>query len=172
MKDGIYFLTDGLGNKTHAVMPIAVYEELLSLRSMAKGAAGCGGREIYTLRKGAIAARGYPEGPRSAPAFVLIRGSQSALEAVDSLPAHARELREKLIDDGTLRLDPENSCFTLTRDLKLKSPSIAAAVVTGNVRNGLDAWRSDGGFSLKQSGFGVKPRQGRNRGAGKGGRRP
>lgn len=154
---GIYFLTDSSGNKTHAVMPIALYEELLSLLDLAKGPAGRGDREIYTLRKGGITARGYPEGRRSAPSFVLIKGSQASLEAVESLPSHAREVRESLLGDGSLVLDPRAGCFTLERDLKLKSPSLAAAVVTGSVRNGLDAWRSSGGFSLKQSGFGVKP---------------
>ncbi|MGN0908409.1 MAG: DUF4357 domain-containing protein [Succinivibrio sp.] len=164
MKDGIYFLTDGCGNKTHAVMPIAVYEELLSLRELAGSAAARDKSGIYSIRKGGICARGYPEGPRSAPSFVLIRGSQACLEAVSSLPAHARELREKLLGDGTLVLDAANNCFALTRDLKLKSPSLAAAIVTGSVRDGLEAWRSSGGFSLKQSGFGLKPRA-RGRGA-------
>ncbi len=156
---GIYFLTDGSGARTHAVMPIAVYEELLSLKSLAASAAGRGGSEIYTLRKGALMARGYPEGRRSAPSFVLIKGSQACLEAVESLPSHVKELRERLLGDGTLVLDPQAGCFTLTRDLKLKSPSLAAELVTGNVRSGLDCWRSSEGFSLKQSGFGARAQE-------------
>ena len=163
---GIYFLTDGLGNKTHAVMPIALYEELLALLDLARGPAGRADREVYTLRKGGLTARGYPDGRRSAPSFVLIKGSQAALEAVESLPPHAREVRERLLGDGRLVLDPKAGCFTLGCDLKLNSPSLAAAVVTGSVRNGLDAWRSSAGFSLKQSGFGVKPRMNARGGRG------
>lgn len=168
MKDGIYFLTDGNGNKTHAVMPIAIYEELLLLRSMTKKRKGAAADEIYTLRKGKITAHGYPDGSRSAPSFVLIKDSMAALETVSSLPEHVKKIRESLLDDGGLTLCPEHNCFTLTRDLKVQSPSLAAAIVTGNVRNGLDVWKNSEGFSLKQSGFGIKPHKtGKNKSDGK-----
>lgn len=150
----IYFLTDDHGNKTHAVMPIATYNALMGLADLVKNTSRIGRHEIYVLKIKNVIARGYPDGPRKRPAFVLIKDSQAVLEGADSLPQHVKELREKLLDEGKLRLDPENECFMLTQDLRLKSSSLAAAIVSGNVRNGLDVWMNREGFSLKESGYG------------------
>lgn len=152
----IYFLTDSNGHKTHAVMPIATYEELLSLREMVKYTASRSHNEIYTLKSHKIIATGYPIGPRSKPGFVLIKGSQASLRTVGSLPEHIKALREEYLGDGTLVLDAEHSCFITTKDLRLPSPSIAASMISGNVRNGLSIWINREGFSLKKSGYGIK----------------
>lgn len=152
----IYFLTDSNGHKTHAVMPIATYEELLSLAEMVKYTATKSRNEIYSYKSKRLVATGYPIGVRSKPGFVLIKGAQVALNTVASLPDHIRELREEYLGDGTLILDAEHSCFVTTKDLKLQSPSIAACIVAGNVRNGLSVWMNREGFSLKDSGYGIK----------------
>ena len=125
-------------------MPIATYNALMGLADLVKNTSRIGRHEIYVLKIKNVIARGYPDGPRKRPAFVLIKDSQAVLEGADSLPQHVKELREKLLDEGKLRLDPENECFTLTQDLRLKR----------NVRNGLDVWMNREGFSLKESGYG------------------
>ena len=152
----IWFITDAAGRKTHAVLPIALYESLLALSPMVKATAKPGGRGIYTLSQKGLIATGYPEGVRSAPDFVLIKDSEASLEAAPSLPEHVKALREKYLGDGTFTLCAERSCFKLSRDLRLKSPSLAAALITGSVRNGLDCWVNREGFSLKASGYGIK----------------
>ena len=135
-------------------MPIATYEALLGLADLVKDTTRTGRHEIYVLKIKNVLARGYPDGPRKRPAFVLIKDSQAVLNAVDSLPSHVKELRDQLLDEGKLRLDPEHECFTLTQDIRVKSCSLAAALVSGNVRNGLDVWINREGFSLKDSGYG------------------
>lgn len=135
-------------------MPIATYEALLGLADLVKDTARTGRHEIYVLKIKNVCARGYPDGPRKRPSFVLIKDSQAVLTVVDSLPSNVRQLRDKLLDEGKLRLDPENECFRLTQDICVKSCSLAAALISGNVRNGLDVWINREGFSLKDSGYG------------------
>ena len=132
------FITDKNGNRTHAVIPYSVYEQLIALNLSVKNAV----------------AKGYPEGIRQKPEFVILKGSQAVLEPVESVPEHVQNLREDLLSEGTLELDIQNNCFVFVKDLKLPSASTAAAIVAGNVRNGL--WVNREGFSLKESGFGVK----------------
>ena len=106
-----------------------------------------------------ITAHGYPSGRRFKPSFVILKGSKAALICVKSLPANVTELREQLKDSGKLELDQENNCFVFTSDVEFSSASSAAAVVAGNVRNGLDVWINREGFSLKHSGFGTVARK-------------
>ena len=152
----IYFLTDEHGRKTHAVMPIETYEALMGLYDMVKNTATVSHNEIYTFKVKNVIAQGYPKGPRTHASFVLIKDSQLVLDTVESLPEHIKQMRDKLLGDGTLELDAAHECFVLQKDLPLKSSSLAAALVSGNVRNGLDVWLNREGFSLKRSGYGPK----------------
>lgn len=156
----VHFITDEKGKRTHAIIPIEVYTQLVALKGVLKHTAPLGDHELYTFSIKNLTAKGYPEGTRSKPYFVVTKGSQAVLEHVSSTPEHVDEQREKLLSDGALKLDPENNCFVFTKDLKFKSASLAAAIVAGNVRNGLDVWVNREGFSLKQSGYGVKSKKG------------
>ncbi len=156
----VLFLTDAQGIKTHAVIPIEVYNQLLSLKGLIKDTVPLGTHEMYTFSvKGAIAS-GFPEGSRRKPHFVVVAGSYAALRPSQSTPAHIQDFREKLLADGTLKLNPEKNCFEFTKDIQFKSPSMAATIVAGNVRNGLDVWLNREGFSLKSSGYGIKKKKG------------
>ncbi len=150
------FITDKNGNRTHAVIPYSVYEQLIALKGLLSPVSKLGDHEIYTLSVKNAVAKGYPEGIRQKPEFVILKGSQAVLEPVESVPEHVQNLREDLLSEGTLELDIQNNCFVFIKDLKLPSASTAAAIVAGNVRNGLDVWVNREGFSLKESGFGVK----------------
>ncbi len=150
----IYFLTDKNGRKTHAVLPIETYEALIGLADMVKNTATISHNEIYTFKVKNVIAQGYPQGPRTHASFMLIKNSQLVLKTVESLPKHIKEMREKLLGEGALELDAVHECFVLKKDLLVKSSSVAAALVSGNVRNGLDVWLNREGFSLKRSGFG------------------
>lgn len=154
--ESVKFITDKNGNRQYAVVPYHVYEELLRLKDLFKNVAPLGSHEIYTFTIRHLKAEGYPDGIRSKPGFTVIKDSQAALETVASTPLHIKELRESLLGDGSLTLDPENNCFVFSRDVHFLSPSTAAAIVAGNVRNGLDVWINREGFTLKRSGYGVK----------------
>ena len=152
----IQFITDKNGRKTHAIIPIDVYKDLLSIKSILKHTATLGTNELYTLTIKNVTATGYPSGTRSKPDFIVLRNSQAVLMETDSVPPHIQAKREEFLGDGTLALDPENNCFIFTKDVRFQSPSSAAAIVSGNVRNGLDVWINREGVSLNRSGFGLK----------------
>ena len=156
----VHLNTKEKGKRTHAIISIEVYTQLVALKGLLKHTAPLGDHELYTFSIKNLTAKGYPEGTRSKPYFVVTKGSQAVLEHVSSTPEHVDEQREKLLSDGALKLDPENNCFVFTKDLKFKSASLAAAIVAGNVRNGLDVWVNREGFSLKRSGYGVKSKKG------------
>lgn len=156
---GVYFLSNQQGVKTHAVIPIDAYEAFLALKSMVKNTASLSAHELYTMTAKHVTAEGYPSGRRFKPSFVVLKGSKAALICVKSLPFNISELREKLIESGKLKLDKENDCFVFTADVEFSSASSAAAVIAGNVRNGLDVWTNREGFSLKHTGFGVVARK-------------
>ena len=56
--------------------------------------------------------------------------------------------RKKLIEDGTLVKDGEHLVFS--RDAEFSSPSAAATVVHGGSANGLLAWKTQDGKTLKE----------------------
>jgi len=157
MKDReVSFITDIHGRKTHAIIPIEVYSQITALKDLIRNTAPIGSHELYSFSLKNTCARGYPDGTRSKPYFVVIKDSQAVLMPVQSVPPNIEKIREELLADGTLELDPYNNCFVFTKDVQFKSPSSAAAIVAGNVRNGLDVWVNREGFSLKESGFGLK----------------
>ena len=56
--------------------------------------------------------------------------------------------RKQLISDGTLVL--KDGYLAFTKDAEFSSPSAAAAVVHGGSANGLIAWKTKDGRSLKE----------------------
>lgn len=157
MKDSdVLFITNKNGMKTHAVLPIELYSKLIALKGLLKVTAPLGEHELYTFSCQNVSAKGYPFGTRRKPYFYVTKDSQAVLMPVSSVPDHIQQMREELLSDRTLQLDPPNNCFVFTKDYKFQSPSAAAAIIAGTVRNGLDVWLNREGFSLKDSGFGIK----------------
>ncbi|MGR5265074.1 anti-phage-associated DUF3780 domain-containing protein [Photobacterium damselae] len=99
-------------------------------------------------------AGGHPVGDMSKPEFVVGKGSTANIAVAKSLRPAARKLRQKLLDEGVLVEDGE--VYSFTRECTFKSPSLAACVIAGNPRSGMDAWRDLKGRSLKELGYGKK----------------
>jgi hypothetical protein len=103
------------------------------------------GGVLFCRIKGAEA-----RGQRTANGFVVIRGSTAVLEqrpSAESYPYVVAE-RNQLIADGTLV--EKNGFLVFTKDAEFSSPSSAAAVVHGGSANGLIAWKTKDGKTLKQ----------------------
>ncbi len=149
------FIVDGNGERTHVILPIAVYESLMALKEALKGSGGTGENSLFYLKKGALTATGYPDGLKTRPCFVLAKDSEISLAAAPSLYANVAAKRADLISSGVLILNSAHTCYNLTSDIKLPSPSFAAALVVGQVVNGLKLWKNREGFSLKDLGFGT-----------------
>ncbi|NOT31189.1 MAG: GIY-YIG nuclease family protein [Planctomycetes bacterium] len=89
-------------------------------------------------------------GQRTAEGFVVFRGSSAVLKERPSAEQwpHVLATRKQLIIDGTLV--EKNGVYLFTKDVPFSSPSAAAAVIHGGSANGLIAWVTKDGASLKE----------------------
>ena len=93
---------------------------------------------------------GEARGRRTANGFVVFQGSTAVLEERPSAEIYPYVVaqRKQLIADGTL-ID-KDGFLVFTKDAEFSSPSAAAAVIHGGSANGLIAWKTESGKSLKQ----------------------
>ena len=103
------------------------------------------GGVLYTKIKGAEG-----RGQRTANGFVVFRNSTAVLEGRPSAENYPYVMlqRKQLISEGVLI--EKDGFFVFTNDAEFTSPSAAAAVIHGGSANGLTAWKTDGGRSLKR----------------------
>ena len=103
------------------------------------------GDVLYCRNKGAEA-----RGQRTANGFVVYQGSTAVLEerpSAESYPYVVAQ-RKQLIADGTLL--EKDKYLVFERDAEFSSPSAAAVVIHGGSANGLVAWKTKDGTTLKQ----------------------
>lgn len=147
----VSFIVDHKGQRRAAVVPIEIFDELMALQK-ALAQRTPGERERYYFSVKGAAAIGYPVGQRDKPGFIVMAGSRVNREQAGSLREAVMLLREELLQKGVLLADDEGYCFT--QDHLFNSPSLAASLIAGNNRSGLDAWSNQDGFTLKTSGYG------------------
>jgi len=89
-------------------------------------------------------------GQRTANGFVVFQGSTAVLEERPSAENYPNSLvqRRQLIASGVLV--EKNGVLVFTKDTEFSSPSAAAVVIHGGSTNGLIAWKTKGGKTLKQ----------------------
>jgi hypothetical protein len=80
--------------------------------------------------------------------IVVLEGSEAAKEFTNSLQQGYRTLRQRLIDNGTLKLIGEKYIFQSNSLFDTASP--AAAVVVGYNISGTSSWKDKTGRSLKE----------------------
>ncbi|HWI67979.1 MAG TPA: GIY-YIG nuclease family protein, partial [Nitrospiraceae bacterium] len=103
------------------------------------------GGVLFCRIKGAEA-----RGQRTANGFVIFHGSTAVLDerpSAESYPYVVAQ-RNQLITDGTLI--EKDGFLVFTKDAEFSSPSAAAVVIHGGSANGLTAWKTKDGKSLKQ----------------------
>lgn len=89
-------------------------------------------------------------GQRTANGFVILHGSTAVLverPAAENYPYVVAQ-RKQLIADGTLI--EKDGYLVFTKDAEFSSPSSAAVVIHGGSANGLVAWKTEDGKTLKQ----------------------
>lgn len=103
------------------------------------------GGVLFCRIKGATA-----RGQRTANGFVVFKDSTAVLEERPSAESYPYVLaqRKQLVADGTLL--GKEGYLVFTKDAEFSSPSAAAAVIHGGSANGLIAWKTGDGKSLKQ----------------------
>jgi hypothetical protein len=128
--------------RIHQLMPVLGADALLPIGSMPAGSAQ---EQMLVCEIKGLRATGHliPTG------FVVLKGSQAVLKERASAHQYPYTLasRKKLIEDGTLVKDGEHLVFS--RDAEFSSPSAAATVVHGGSANGLLAWKTQDGKTLK-----------------------
>ena len=102
--------------------------------------------ELLCKNKGAVA-----KGRRTEGGFVVFKDSTAVL--ADRPSARTQHpfvlaLRKNLVREGTLT--QKNGFLVFTKDAEFDSPSAAASVIHGGGANGLTAWKSAAGKTLKQ----------------------
>jgi hypothetical protein len=90
------------------------------------------------------------QGQRTANGFVVYKGSTAVLEERPSMGKYPYVMvqRKQLIAEGVLI--EKDGFLAFTKDTEFSSPSAAAAVIHGGSANGLIAWKTENGKSLKQ----------------------
>ncbi|KID57389.1 methionine sulfoxide reductase [Pseudoalteromonas luteoviolacea] len=79
--------------------------------------------------------------------FLLLRGSQLSLKSSDSMPGKSKDIKNQLIDSGSL-VD-KGEYYELVKDKLLSSSSYAASLVAGSSRSGPQSWKTQEGVMLK-----------------------
>lgn len=79
--------------------------------------------------------------------LVVITGSDATANITASLSNGYRELRQTLIDSGSLQFEDDR--YKFQKDVLFSSPSAAAALVVGYSYNGRHGWRDKSGRTLK-----------------------
>ncbi len=94
--------------------------------------------------------RAEAQGQRTANGFVVFRNSTAVLEERPSAETYPWVVaqRKQLIADGTLV--EKDGLFVFTKDTEFSSASAAAVVIHGGSANGLTAWKTEGGKTLKE----------------------
>lgn len=86
-------------------------------------------------------------GNRTDNGFIVYKGSEAVLEDRAS-SGRTRVRREQLVAKGILLEQADRLVFT--RDHEFTSPSLAGSAIRGGHTNGLTAWKTKAGKSLKE----------------------
>jgi len=128
--------------RIHQLMPVLGADALLPIGSQPGASAE---KEILFCEIKGLKATGRltPTG------FLVLKASQAVLKERASAHQYPYTLasRKRLVEDGTLVEDGDHLRFT--RDSEFSSPSAAATVVHGGSANGLLAWKTATGETLK-----------------------
>lgn len=129
--------------RIHQLMPVLGADALLPIGS---APAGHTEKQILVCKIKGLQATGHltPAG------FVVLKGSQAVLKERSSAHQYPYAIasRRRLIEDETLVEEGEHLKFI--RDTEFSSASAAATVVHGGSANGLLAWKSKDGKTLKE----------------------
>jgi hypothetical protein len=129
--------------KMQQLLPALGVEVLVPTHSASKSASET---QLLTCKIKNVEAKGHltPNG------LVVLAGSHAVLEERPSTKKYPwpSNMRQKLKEEGSLSIETDHLLFT--KDVEFSSPSAAAAVIQGGHANGLTAWKSEAGKTLKE----------------------
>jgi len=147
----VHFIADGNGNKQAAVLPISLYHDLLAFKALLPES-NKHEQSHFSFEVKGIKAFGFPKGSAEKPLFIVKKDSWAIANEASSLRAGIQSLRNDLLNTGILKQVDAN--YQFQEDYEFNSPSMAACLIAGNARSGMDAWLNTKGQSLKACGYG------------------
>lgn len=156
--DQVQFIVDGQGQRLAAIIPMAMYQQLLALQQLLEDPSATPSHHHadFSFEVKQAKAYGYPVGTKTRPQFVVTKGSTANQGSTESMRPAVRALRDQLLNEFILVKG--DNCYEFLQDWQFASPSLAACLIAGNARSGLDAWQDQWGRSLKDRGYG-RPRR-------------
>lgn len=115
-----------------------------AFESAADEASSASAAETLTLSQQGAQAKGREVNA----GFVVLSNSLARKNELKGLGPRLSELRAQLLEKGVL--EPDGVGLRFTQDYRFTSPSSAASVLVGTSSNGLKAWKTAGGKTLKQ----------------------
>ncbi|MGJ1367115.1 DUF4357 domain-containing protein [Sphingobacterium spiritivorum] len=100
--------------------------------------------QIFYCKNGAGA---NSKGSPSTEGFIVYKDSLFIIPEQPSLADGIRLERQKMLNDGTLKI--EGAFYQLTKDYVFTSPSRAAAATLARSASGPLEWKTEGGIQLK-----------------------
>jgi len=96
-----------------------------------------------------LSARGVQaEGFESSEGFVVVMGSQAAVDERPSIHGYLKDMRASLLKEGVMQTTGQHLVFS--QDYSFASPRTAAGVVVGGAANGRELWKTKEGRTLKE----------------------
>lgn len=81
----------------------------------------------------------------------VLKGSLARIKETDSFFGWSKTSREKFVKEGIFIENSNNGSYVFTKDVLFKSPTAAAAAVTGRPINGWTAWKDKKGNTLDEN---------------------
>ncbi len=133
---------DDYFQKVEQLLPLLGQEFLKPIRARTLGRSKA---DLYYCKIKDVEAKGR----RTSDGFIVFKGSEAVLQERPSTQKYpyAAHLREQLFTEGVLTSAGKKLRFE--KDYEFSSPSAAASVIHGGQANGLTAWVSADGVSLK-----------------------
>jgi hypothetical protein len=90
------------------------------------------------------------EGVETEDGFLVNAGAKARVQLTPTCPPWAKGLRQELIDEGTLQVDPDGLTLSLVSDFEFGSPTAAAATLLGRSAAGPVEWKRSDGTTLRK----------------------
>lgn len=107
---------------------------------------------LHFLSKAGMA-YGYALGKGRQAGFVVLKGSVASVRCADSLREKVISTRTQLIEEGAIVVHED--CYEFVKDVNFNSSSLAASLIAGNNRSGVEAWHASNEMTIKELGFGL-----------------
>jgi len=81
----------------------------------------------------------------------VLKGSIGRVRETEAFIGWSQVARKRFLEDGTMVDNRDGQSYLFTKDIVFKSPSAAAATLTGRPINGWTAWKDDKGDTLDKN---------------------